>query len=81
MSINHSDRCWWRSFCHDVKRAFKRNDLEQKAYLYMLYERQMHQRLMREYYHYKRLDFENLRNKGLISKGIDFYDWLKDNRY
>ena len=47
----------------------------------MLYERQMRQRLMREYYHYKRLDFENLRNKGLISKGIDFYDWLKDNRY
>ena len=81
MSINHSDRCWWRSFGEDVKRAFRRNDLEAKAHLYELYERHMTQRLMREYYYYKRLDYEDLRNQGLVSKGVDFFDWLKDNRY
>ena len=79
MTINHSDRCWWRSFCHEVKRAFKQNNLEQKAYLYTLYECHMHKRLMREYCHYKRLDYEALRRKGAIDRRLGFYEWMDTN--
>ncbi len=68
MTINHSDKGWWKAFGEATKRAFRRNDLEQKAYLYALYERHMHERFMREYLHYKQLEYDELKAKGLIEK-------------
>lgn len=79
MAINHSDKCWWKAFCQEVKRAFRRNDLELKAYLYGLYERHMAQRQSREYHYYKRLDYQELKSKDLIDKRLGYYDWLKQN--
>ena len=81
MAINHSDRCWWRTFCDDVRRAFRRNDLEMKAYLYEAYERHMHKRLMREYQYYKQIEYNELKAKGLIDKRLGYYDWLNDSCY
>ena len=52
-----------------------------KARLYELYERHMTERLMREYYYYKRLDFEELKAKGKLDRRADFYDWVKKNPY
>lgn len=77
MTIKHSDRCWWKAFGEATKRAFRRNDLEQKAYLYALYERHMHERFMREYLHYKQLEYDELRTKDLIEKRLGFFDWLE----
>ena len=79
MVINHTDKCWWRTFCQEVKRAFKRDDFEKKVHLYELYERQMNQRLMREYHYYKRLEYNALKAKGLIDGRLGYYDWLEDN--
>ena len=52
-----------------------------KARLYELYERHMTERLMREYYYYKRLDFEELKAEGKLDRRADFYDWVKKNPY
>lgn len=79
MAINHSDKCWWRIFGQEVKRAFKRDDFEKKVHLYELYERHMHQRLMREYHYYKHLEYNALKAKGLIDRRLGYYDWLEDN--
>lgn len=81
MSINHSDRCWWAVFIKEVRKAFMRNDIELKAYLYEQYERHMAQRLSREYHHYKRLDFQELKSKGLIDRRLGYYDWLAEHLY
>lgn len=58
MAINHTDKCWWKTFCQEAKRAYRRKDIETMAHLYELYEQHMHQRLMREYHYYKRLDYK-----------------------
>ena len=81
MCVNHQDKGWWKAFCQETKRAFKKNDLQMKARLYELYERHMTERLMREYYYYKRLDFEELKAKGKLDRRADFYDWVKKNPY
>lgn len=81
MAINHTDKCWWKTFCQEAKRAYRRKDIETMAHLYELYEQHMHQRLMREYHYYKRLDYEALRRKGAIDRRLDYYEWLKDNPY
>ena len=77
MAINHCDKGWWQSFCQEVKRAFRRNDFEMKVHLYVLYERQMNQRWIREYNYYKQMEYNALKAKGLIEKRLGFYDWLK----
>lgn len=80
MIINHSDKCWWKAFGEETKRAFRRNDLKMKAHLYELYERQMNQRRMREYHYYKTQEYNALKAKGMIGKRLGFYDWLKTDR-
>ena len=80
MAINHSDKGWWHSFCQEVKRAFRHNDFDMKVHLCELYERHMHQRYMREYLHYKQLEYDEMKAKGLLEKRLGFFDWLKDNR-
>ena len=46
MCVNHQDKGWWKAFCQETKRAFKKNDLQMKAHLYELYERHMNQRAL-----------------------------------
>ena len=77
MTINHSDKGWWKAFGKATKRAFRRNDLNMKVHLYELYERQMNQRWIREYNYYKQMEYNALKAKGLIEKRLGFYDWLK----
>lgn len=77
MTINHSDKGWWKAFSEATKRAFRRNDLKMKAHLYELYERQMRQRRKREYYYSKQQEYNALKAKGMIGKRFGFFDWLK----
>ena len=79
MCVNHKDKSWWKAFCMEVKKAFRKNDFRMKVELYDAYERQMDRRFWREYYHYKRIDFENLKAQGKISNKTDFFDWVKEN--
>jgi hypothetical protein len=79
MCVNHHDKCWWKAFCQDVKRAFKKNDFQMKVELFKQYQRHMDARTWREYYYFKRLDFQELKEKGLVDERADFYDWLKKN--
>ena len=81
MCVNHYDKCWWKSFCKEVKRAFRKNDFQMKVDLYQAYERHMTQRFWREYYHYKRIDFDELKAQGKISDKANFFDWVKENPY
>jgi hypothetical protein len=58
--------------------AFRKNDLEMKAFLYEAYERHMHKRRMREYQYYKRIEYSELKAKGLIDQRLGYYGWLNE---
>ena len=79
MAVNHRDKCWWKAFGQEARRAYKRKDIEMMAHMYELYEQHMHQRLMREYHYCKHLEYDELKAKGLIDRRLGYYDWLEDN--